>query len=120
MNCCIFAVFKTVKPTNIIRSAFGWALLMLFTLSITPKQLLHDVLANHTDNSVETAGNAYVAKPGYNCDRLNLVAESPFTEASAFKEDIPLQPCTDFVIISHHKAVFQAITLPGLRGPPCI
>ncbi len=119
MNCPIFAV-RILKARSIIQSFFGWALLLLFTLSITPRQLLHDVLAHHTDSSVQTGGGDYVTKPGYSCDRLNLVAESPFTETETFTENIPLQVCTDFIVISNHKAAPKVILLPGLRGPPCI
>ena len=93
---------------------------MLFTLSITPRQLLHDAIAHHTDKSVEATGNAFITKQGYSCDRLNLVAESPFTETNTFTENIPLQPCTDFIVFSNHKFAPKAITLPGLRGPPSI
>jgi hypothetical protein len=94
--------------------------LLLFTLSITPRQLLHDALAHHTDRSVQTGAGAYVTRPGYNCDRLDLVAESPFTETETFTEIIPLQVCTDFIVVSNHKAAPKVITLPALRGPPCI
>jgi hypothetical protein len=109
-----------LRARNFIQLFFGWALLLVFALSITPRQLLHDALAHHTDQSVEASGNAYITRAGYSCDRLNLVAESPFTETGTFTENIPLQPCTDFIVVSHHKAAPKVITLPGLRGPPCI
>lgn len=116
----LFLGFVIVKKRKFIQSFFGWVLLSLFTLSITPRQLLHDALAHHTDQAIEFSGNAFISKPGFNCDRLNLVAESPFTEADTFTETVPLQPGTDFIVISNHKAAPKAITLPGLRGPPCI
>jgi len=92
----------------------------LFTLSITPRQLLHDALAHHTDRCEQTPGQASITKTGFDCDRLNLVAESPFTEADEFIESIPSQVCTDFIVVHHHKTVPQTIDLPALRGPPCI
>ncbi|HEX6181081.1 MAG TPA: hypothetical protein VFZ47_07515 [Chitinophagaceae bacterium] len=109
-----------VRPKNFIQSFFGWVLLLLFTLSITPRQLLHDAIAHHTDQSVRANGNAFVNNQGYSCDQLKLVAESPFTETDTFTENIPLQSCTDFIVYSNHKAAPKAITLPGLRGPPSI
>lgn len=107
---------------NTIRNVFGWLLLALFSFSITPRQLLHDVLADHTDLSQRAvAGNfTAVSKWGFSCDRLNLVAESPFVETEKAVEKIPARPCTDFVLPAEYKTVPKVITLPALRGPPCI
>jgi hypothetical protein len=107
---------------GLIRSAFGWMLLILFSFSITPKQLLHDVLAHHTDPTSEAPSgkSPSISKTGFSCDRLNLVAESPFVEADEFTGRAPLQICTDFVVSSHHAAAHKAVILSSLRGPPCI
>jgi hypothetical protein len=110
-----------LKANINIRNIFGWLLLVLFSFSITPRQVLHDVVADHTDLSLKTpGGNVAVSKSGFTCDRLNLVAESPFIANEKFVETVPAQPCTDFIVPSAYKAVPKVITLPGLRGPPCI
>jgi hypothetical protein len=105
-----------------IRNTFGWLLLVLFSFSITPRQLLHDVLADHTDLSLKTPGGKFAAvnKSGFSCDRLNLVAESPFIPVEKTVETIPILPRTDFISPAECKTVFKTVTLPALRGPPCI
>jgi hypothetical protein len=107
---------------GLIQSVFGWVLLIIFSFSITPKQLLHDILAHHTDLVTEAPSgkSASISKTGFSCDRLNLVAESPFVEVDEFTESIPAQDCTDFIVSSHHAAAHKAVILSSLRGPPCI
>jgi hypothetical protein len=109
-----------LKPGIFIRSFFGWLLLVLFTFSITPRQLLHDVISDHTDLSVSTPGSkhAVVSKTGFNCDCLNLVAESPFTADEEVAENTAQHFCTDLIVHSAYKAFSKVITLPALRGPP--
>src|SRR5882757_5846499 len=54
-------------------------LLGLFTLAITPKKTLHDLLANHTDNTSKSNDEkVQLNTAGYNCKCDNLVAESTF------------------------------------------
>jgi hypothetical protein len=109
-----------LKPGIFIRSFFGWLLLVLFTFSITPRQLLHDVISDHTDLSASTSHGKHntVSKTGFNCDCLNLVAESPFTADESTVENISSQPCTGFIVPSDHNVSHKAATLSTLRGPP--
>jgi hypothetical protein len=111
-----------VSNRNTIRNVFGWLLLALFSFSITPRQLLHDVLADHTDLSQKIFAGKFtaVSKCGFSCDRLNLVAESPFVEAEKTVETAPPQLLTIFILPAEYKAVPKSITLPALRGPPCM
>lgn len=53
-------------------------MLCVFALGITPKQVLHDALANHQHIPCTEKGSVSVVKDRYNCDEENLVAESPF------------------------------------------
>ncbi len=68
-------------------------MLLLFTFSITPKKILHDVFANHRDTVNNLSSHSKVpliVNPGINCPCDNLVAESPFTgEAPAFSLSVP-------------------------------
>ena len=80
------------------------------------------MLADHTDNTAQTTTVKLggISKTDFNCDRLDLVAESPFIPHDEFVEKPPVLIRTDFLVFSHHAAVSIAITLPALRGPPSI
>ena len=105
-----------------IRYVFGWLMLVMFSFSITPKQLLHDVLADHVDysNHKHKHHADCVTKTGFSCDRLNLVAESPFIPAEKVIEAVVEKPHNVFIVLSENKAFAKTIVLPTLRGPPCI
>lgn len=105
-----------------IRSIISWLLLIVFSFSITPKQLLHDVLANHTDYSTHRHkhSSACLTKTGFSCDRLNLVAESPFVPAEKAIETVAEQHRTHFIVVPGNKVYASDVILPSLRGPPCI
>jgi hypothetical protein len=54
--------------------------MLLFLISITPKKYFHDLIADHTDDSLTTINHATsVNNAGINCHFQNLVVESPFT-----------------------------------------
>jgi len=55
-------------------------LLIVFTLSITPKKYLHDIFAKHVDISYKKSGDKVyqLTSSGFNCNCDNLVAESSF------------------------------------------
>lgn len=57
-------------------------MLVIFTLSITPKLYLHAIFAHHTDIVYKKtdSGKTQVSKNGFACDCNNQVATSPFTE----------------------------------------
>jgi len=94
-------------------------LLIIFALSITPKQLLHDLFARHADNRPVKSNAAVqlVVDSGYNCDRDHLVAESSF---------IGGQPVFTFLSFSFFPSyILKNISFTSvygiysaLRGPP--
>lgn len=95
-------------------------MLLLFTFSITPRQLLHDALANHTDLAATApkGKQLQVFQAGFMCKVDNLVAESPFTPSGEVQFFIPppvvvLQGAT--VLVSFP---VQSLRLWSLRGPP--
>ena len=56
-------------------------LLVLFAFSITPKKVLHDLVANHRDTHSKACSDnstTKIVKAGFNCNCDNLVVESPF------------------------------------------
>ena len=100
------------------------ALLIVFLLGITPKRVLHDVVANHKDaicNEIEknnTAQNASFSNSGYHCCVDDLVVEGLFLPASGeilFKQPLCYnkyycQPYYINLLLLKH--------VSRLRGPP--
>lgn len=84
--------------------------------------MLHDVLADHTDMSAQASAGkpGTVSKTGFNCNRLDLVAESPFIADEAIDEKEFVKPCSQFFALTDNTTALQVIALPDLRGPPAI
>ncbi|HMR90915.1 MAG TPA: hypothetical protein PKC69_01315 [Chitinophagaceae bacterium] len=107
---------------NYIQVLTGWAMLLFFTLSITPKQYLHDLFAGHQDMAATAQSkDTQVAKQGYHCECNSLVATSPFTE----QDDIPfIQPLVVYqpAAATHLTESFHSAfsRFYELRGPPAI
>jgi hypothetical protein len=55
---------------------------VLFAFSITPKIVLHNLVANHKDGKTKTslpdAYSTQLSKASFNCQCDNLISESPF------------------------------------------
>jgi hypothetical protein len=64
-------------------------MLLLFAVSITPKQLLHDAITGHKHNYKKFTGTPdfQTSKKGFQCNWNNDVIESPFT----FRAEIQLE-----------------------------
>ena len=96
-------------------------MLLLFTFSITPKQILHDVFANHKDTVNNLSGFSKVpliVNAGINCPCDNLVAESPFTgEAPAFNLSAPFSFAEQPVLFANSFHSTNQFFFE-LRGPP--
>jgi hypothetical protein len=70
---------RILKQSSTIRRFFAAYFLLLFSLCITPKRILHDLLANHKD--VQTAANLpfqQFATSGFHCHVDDLVVVEPF------------------------------------------
>jgi len=97
-------------------------MLIVFTVSITPTIIFHDLFATHTD-SVTKSANAnqeHVGKKIFNCHCDNIVAESPFTETPVF---IIQTTQHFFAIVNADLAVQFSSTLHisySQRGPPVV
>ena len=97
-------------------------MLLLFAFSITPKRLLHGLLANHKDTPLKCSTNAneQVNVAGFNCGCDDLVVESPFLENPVVTEmTVPLiffQHDNPGIksFVSFNKFYFE------LRGPPSL
>jgi hypothetical protein len=95
-------------------------MLLIFGFSITPKIILHDIVANHKDTPFQSNHNqtAQLSAAGFSCNCDNLVVESPYT-----KDFNALQIKTILFFKSHFADVVSSFYsqhhfYSGLRGPP--
>jgi hypothetical protein len=65
-----------------IKRLLAGIMLVLFAFSVTPRNILHELFANHTDETVlsKKTNSATVKTFDYLCKTENLVVESPFIE----------------------------------------
>lgn len=114
---------KIVRFIIPFRKLAALFLLCIFTLSITPVILLHDVAANHHDvcyHNFDEAGKQF-SKADINCTTIFFVAEAQFLP---YCKDISIAPaesvlagwhiCTIVSFYSQHHFYSE------LRGPPAI
>jgi len=97
-------------------------MLIVFAFSVTPKILLHNLVADHRDTprSHNNSKQNQLSKTGFNCNCENLVVESPFVnDFVPFNLSIASQFANrqfvyndDFRSVNHF--YFE------LRGPPAI
>jgi len=65
---------------NFIRNVLAGLVMAVFAFSVTPKILLHDLVADHKDTPIKPnhSNQEQISKAGFNCNCDNLVVESPF------------------------------------------
>jgi hypothetical protein len=106
-----------IKP--VIRSLISGFLLCIFTFSITPKQWLHDVIANHKDSyAYSVDGRIILTTAGFHCNCDNLVVQSPFIHY-----DGPAELKAPAFFVLHQTASINNLIsahhfFSELRGPP--
>ncbi len=66
-----------------IKRLLAGIMLVLFAFSVTPRNILHELFANHTDETVlsKKSNSTSLKTFDYLCKTENLVAESPFIES---------------------------------------
>ena len=108
-----------MKRQFTIKKIIAVFLFGVFTLGITPKKTLHNLLANHTDNTTKSSDGKtqQLSKAGFNCRCDDLVAESNFIAGTGFIITTPV------VYHSGFTSYFSSfLSLPhllfNLRGPP--
>ncbi|HET6995338.1 MAG TPA: hypothetical protein VFI06_10175 [Chitinophagaceae bacterium] len=104
---------------SIKRSVAG-ILLLLFAVSIVPKQLLHDAVTGHKHSYIKLDGsvNVQASKNGFQCNWSNDVVESPFTDEPSFQLDHPGKTYShefNIYILTYYSAHHF---FSSLRGPP--
>ena len=100
------------------RRYLALALLLVFALAITPKQLLHDAVANHKHHWTLPTPDARINKASFLCDCDNLVAEGSFIQIANLTL---VYPQVEYVVYPlHHYKYSQPLAIAAfiLRGPP--
>jgi hypothetical protein len=97
-------------------------LLLLFAISVTPKQLFHDVITghNHTYSKSDGTVKFQASKTNFQCNWHNDVVESPFTGQPDFQVNhlvLAHSSHTNCYILSHYSA---ELFFSSLRGPPSL
>ncbi|MES2372310.1 MAG: hypothetical protein V4557_07010 [Bacteroidota bacterium] len=96
--------------------------LVLFAYSITPKIVLHNLVANHKDGKTKASlpdrYSTQLSKSSFNCQCDNLISESPFVD------EVP----SSFVLLKISFAAYKNVFVEevhstqrycsALRGPP--
>jgi hypothetical protein len=95
-------------------------MLLLFAISVAPKQLLHDVITGHKHSytALTSENNFQVPSKNFNCNWHNQLIESPFTYQPDFQIDYPViaySSCTNHYTSGYYST---EILLSSLRGPP--
>ena len=98
-------------------------MLALFLFSATPKQFLHDLLANHQEESVSLRDHTdpVLHAAGFHCDCKYPVVHVPFTDAPVF--DLPPAPITWLQVPATEMPELipaQVAATRRLRGPPAL
>ncbi len=111
-----------MKKKLFIRKITALVMLMLFALSITPKKVLHDLIADHQDQKCTIDhthdANGQMATKQYHCQTDNLVVVSPF-ENSFFSAELIINSDYKIVNESLDKKIFSLkYNVVDLRGPP--
>ena len=96
-------------------------MLVIFSLSITPRVFLHELLADHQDMVLKGKQQGdYIGKDGFTCDINDLVATSPFTQV---QETVQISSPT---VYHHPVAWFRETSFQfappyiDSRGPPSL
>jgi len=75
--------YKILLNHSTIQRLLSGFLLVLFAFSITPKLVLHNLVANHKDSHGKIYSDNFstkITKSGYYCNTEDLVVESPFID----------------------------------------
>lgn len=78
-----------MRSNSTIKNLLAYFLLLVFAYSITPKIVLHNLVADHIDKrKVLKSHLNELSTAGFNCKCDNLVAESPFIPAEIFTPEV--------------------------------
>jgi hypothetical protein len=97
----------------------GW-MILLFAYSITPKIMLHDLIADHKDGTYRSndTKTSRFDPSGFHCHCENLVVQSPFMDNGVFHGFIPMIIHERLFSLSANHFRCSAQFNFALRGPP--
>ena len=113
---------NVLTNNSFIRKFLAGFILLVFAFSITPKILLHNVIANHTDTpfSSNTEKHAQLHKAGFNCTIDNLVVESSFIQAT-YSTPVEVQIYPSSLLACYSGGFIRGYEcFLHLRGPPAV
>ncbi len=110
---------KNLSQHTVLKKITCIFILCMFLLSITPKQVLHFLAADHQDQPCKKINDRLqLNATGFNCDCDSIVATSPFTDADVVPE---IDHTEYFAAAVEHACTPLAYTEANyfnLRGPP--
>lgn len=117
---------QILKKPDFIKKLLAILVLLVFTISATPKKYFHDLFSRHTDvsnervsTSVETSEQTEIGHYKFNCGFVNIVATAPFLNTETFSVGYfrnwypAVHETCDYFLPS------QVFTCFTHRGPPC-
>jgi len=106
---------------SVIQKYLAFAMLLLFTFSMTPKKYLHDLVSNHEDfYSLHFGDETTVNQIGFHCQCEDLVVSTPFIQVS-FGLNISSSYVYEDLASSDNIFLFlNTYTTKDSRGPPSI
>jgi hypothetical protein len=94
-------------------------MLLIFSLSITPKLFLHDLVAHHKDLSYPSHQHTdQINTAGFHCDRESQVVELPYISHVICIHLIVPGSFHTYQTRADHQVYFLPHFIVGLRGPP--
>jgi len=111
-----------LKYPGTIRTLLAGLLLVLFAISITPRQFLHQWFATHKDSAgvIPANGQEQLSHVLTNCHCDNMVAESPFTILEEPGSPIKELPFPVYLESLQAGPVKTTLLFTSLRGPPSV
>jgi len=110
-----------LKNSNTIQRLVAALLLLLFTFCVTPKRVLHDLLANHRD--VQTSHHLplkQIAASGFHCHIDDLVVVAPFLPGIQAMVVHILSSAPRHFAQTADSFSFACISFREGRGPPAL
>lgn len=97
-------------------------MLLVFSLSILPRNLLHDALSAHTDSFylVQHSNLPTVEEKGFQCDQFQVVVDLPFLVTAPDVFDYALTLDKLKVKEEIQVILLDNIYHSSLRGPPTV
>jgi hypothetical protein len=105
---------------NLIRKLTAGGMLVLFAISITPKQVFHDLITKHKHTYLKFDGtiSLQASKNNFHCNWHDQPVKSPFRDQPDIRLSQPNVVYSSY--INHYSLKFYSVELlfSSLRAPP--